>query len=153
MPGPVPAATEVSTGGGSLILNDERAVRACVETQGLGFLVLSGEAEMDDDGSFVAWHRAFKARQGKKVAPSNSGLSRMRKRAFKPLRVEAFWIGNDLELDAALAAGSLAVRPVGRQPPKAAGESGAARADKFQMHLVRARRSLRVADQGWTHRG
>src|SRR5690606_32311974 len=93
-----------------------------------------------------------KSKQGKRVAPSNSGVSRVRKRAFAPLHVEAFWIGSTLELDAALAAGSLSVRPVGRQPPKTAGGSGAARADKFQMRLDLARNDLRVARRDWTYR-
>lgn len=138
--------------GGTLILNDERAMRACVHSQGLGFLVLSGEAEMDTDGEFYAWHRAYKLSQGKSVAPSNSGVSRMRKRAFRPLQVEAFWIGSDLELDLALASGALAVRPVGRQPPKLPGHSGAARADKFQMRLDKARNDLLVSRREWTYR-
>lgn len=138
--------------GGTLILNDERAMRACVGTQGLGFLVLSGEADMDHDGEFYAWHRDYKLVQGKTVAPSNSGLSRMRKRAFRPLHVEAFWIGNDLELDRALASGALAVRPVGRQPPRAAGQSGASRADKFQMNLDKARNGLLASRREWTYR-
>lgn len=134
---------------GTLILNDERAVRACVETQGLGFLVLSGSAVMDGDGTFLDWHRQYKAAQGKVAAPSNSGLSRVRKRAFMPLRVEAFWINDSLALDAALTSGSLAVRPIGRQPPRAVGGSGSARADKFQMRLERARTNLRVAQHEW----
>lgn len=137
---------------GALILNDEVAVRTCVERHGLGFMVLSGEAAADDDGSFVSWHREFKEKQGKRAAPSNSGLSRIRKRAFTPLRVEAFWVGSTLELDAAVLSGSLAVRPVGRQPPKVLGASGASRADKFQMRLERARTELRVAYRGWTRR-
>lgn len=137
---------------GTLILNDERAVRECVETQGLGFLVLGGRAEMDLDGSFVAWHRDFKARQGKKVAPSNSGRSRTRKRTFSPLHVESFWIDSTPALDAAVASGSLTVAPVGRQPPKEVGGSGNSRADKFHLRLAAARDELRVARREWTYR-
>lgn len=139
--------------GDTLILNDERAMRACVAEQGLGFLVLGGRAEMDDDEGFVTWHRGFKAAQGKTaVAPNNSGRSRARKRAFLPLRVEAFWIGSTNELDAAIASGSLAVRAIGRQPPRIAGGSGAARADKFQMRLGLARKELCVSRRGWDYR-
>lgn len=135
-----------------LILNDERAVRDCVERQGLGFMVLSGLAEMDLDGSFVAWHREFKAQQGKKTAPSNSGVSRVRKASFRPLEVEAFWIGSTPALDAAVAAGSMLVRPVGRQPPKIEGGSGALRADKFQMRLGLAREDLWASRREWAYR-
>jgi hypothetical protein len=138
--------------GGSLILNDERAVRQCVAEQGLGFLVLSGAAHMDVDSQFVEWHRKYKARQGKKVAPSNSGVSRQRKKAFSPQHVEAYWIGNTHDLDAAVASGSLAVRPIGRQPPKVAGGSGAERADKFQMNLRLAREGLLLSRHEWAYR-
>lgn len=138
--------------GGTPILNDERAMRDCVASQGLGFLVLSGRAQMDDDGEFVTWHRAYKEAQGKKAAPSNSGVSRARKSAFLPLQVEAFWIGSTIELDAAVASGSLAVRSIGRQPPKVVGGSGTARADKFQMNLGRARDELLVSRREWTYR-
>ena len=138
--------------GGNLMLNDERAVRDCVKEQGLGFLILSGAAVMDSDGSFVSWHRDFKARRGKRVSPSNSGKSRTRKKAFVPLNVEAFWIASSLALDAAVAAGSLAVRATGRQPPKVAGGLGAARADKFHMHLPTARRDLRIGRRDWVYR-
>lgn len=138
--------------GGALMLNDERAVRECVAQQGLGFLVLSGDALMDDDGTFVAWHREFKARRGKKVAPSNSGRSRTRKRAFTPLSVEAFWVASTPALDAAVAAGSLAVRSSGRQPPRQVGGSGASRADKFHMSLVESRRDIAVSRHDWVYR-
>lgn len=138
--------------GGALMLNDERAVRHCVAEGGLGFLVLSGDALMDEDGTFVAWHREFKSRQGKKVAPSNSGLSRTRKRAFTPLSIDAFWIGSTPALDAAVASGSLAVRASGRQPPREAGGSGASRADKFHMNMADARRVLAVARHDWIYR-
>ncbi|MBC9226971.1 hypothetical protein GL325_11585 [Aeromicrobium sp. 636] len=132
-----------------VILNDAAAIRECVADQGLGFLVLSGQGVMDDDGSFVSWHRAFKAVQGGKVAPSNSGKSRPRKSAFIPLAIEAFWIADLPALNAAISAGHLAVKPQGRQAPKESGGSGAARADKFHMDLGRARSDLRVAERTW----
>ena len=141
----------VTRAAGNLMLNDERAVRECIDDQGLGFLIVSGSAVMDTDGSFVAWHRDFKARQGKRVAPSNSGKSRTRKSAFAPLSVEAFWVGSSLALDAAIAGGSLAVRATGRQPPKVAGGSGADRADKFHMHLPSARVDLAVGRRDWRY--
>lgn len=138
-----------SRGRGILILNDERAVRACVAEHGLGFLVLGGRADMDADGSFVEWHREFKARRGRRPAPSNSGRSRMRKRSFTPLHVEAFWIASTLDLDAAVASGSLAVQTIGRQPPRLPGEGGAPRAAKFTMNPGHAREELRVARRDW----
>ena len=138
--------------GGALILNDERATRACIEEQGLGFLVLSGEALMDEDGRFVEWHRARKVSRGATISPSNSGRSTVRKSAFRPLRVDALWVQDTPSLDAALSAGHLAVRPIGRQPPKVVGGSGTPRADKFQMNLGPARGALSVWSGEWHYR-
>lgn len=133
------------------LLNDERAIRACVAEQGLGFLMLSGAAHMDHTGDFVAWHREFKAGgQRTASAASNSGNSRTRKAAFDLMHVESFWVPNSQALDAAILGGALRVRPIGRQAPKAAGLSGAARADKFEMRMRQARSSIRVARYDWS---
>lgn len=131
------------------LLNDEKAIRACVAEQGMGFLVLGGLAVMDEDQQFVTWHRAFKEAQGIRSARSNSGRSRLRKSAFIPRQVEAFWIPNTHALNAALMAGQLAVRLQGRQAPKSDGGEGADRANKFVMHIPRAREGLRVAKRDW----
>jgi hypothetical protein len=136
-----------------MILNDEEAIRACVEEQGLGFLVVGGSALMDEDLHFVTWHRAFKAAQGIRTAPSNSGRSRPRKAAFSPLHIEAFWLANTPALDAAIAAGQLAARPQGSQAPREEGVRGADRRDKFHMHVNRARNGLRVARRNWEYGG
>lgn len=146
-----PVSARSSAGNVNMILNDAEAIRKCVAEQGLGFLVLGGEAVMDEDGEFVSWHREFKAAQGIRSAPSNSGQSRMRKARFAPLRVEAFWISDALALDAAIAAGQLAVRAQGRQAPREEGGEGADRRAKFQMNVARARASLRVARRDWAY--
>ncbi|MCR2824408.1 hypothetical protein [Microbacterium sp. zg.Y909] len=127
---------------GRVILNDEEAVRACVDEQGLGFLVLSGRAIPDTDGEFRAWQNA---RKGKPSAPSNSGKSRVRKAQFVPLRIESYWIGNSQELDAALLSGVVRPWKQPRQAPRLSGESGAERRTKMEMTLARARTELRVS--------
>lgn len=134
---------------GAVILNDERAVRRCVDDGGLGFLMLSGGAVMDEDGSFLAWHRQFKAEQGVLQALSNSGRSRMRKVAFTPYRVEAFWVQNRLALDAAVLEGALGVQTIGRQPPRIAGQPGAIRPGKFVLRPRQASSALLVAGMSW----
>ncbi|MGI3783218.1 MAG: hypothetical protein ACRYG2_20835 [Janthinobacterium lividum] len=134
------------------MLNDEQATRDCVEEQGIGFLVLSGSATMDEDGRFVAWHRWFKAKHGgKPSAPSNSGRSRMRKAAFAPLSVEAFWVANTPALHAAITSGQLKAAGQGRQAPRNDGEEGAPRRPKFTMHVPRARPALLVGHRDWTY--
>ncbi|MBM7827578.1 hypothetical protein [Microbacterium aurum] len=123
-----------------VLLNDVDAVRACVDDQGLGFLILSGRGVMDEDGAFKIWHDTFK---GKTPTPSLSGKSRTRKAAFIPITIEAFWIANTPALDAAILAGALKPVIQGRQ------QSGASRPDKFSMKLVPARRSVHVAGRSW----
>lgn len=141
-------------GNNALLLNDERAMRACVDDQGLGFLVISGAALMDDSGQFVEWHRRFKASRQRDVpAFSNSGVSRIRKAAFEPRRIEAFWVANVDALRAAITSGSLGVRPIGRQAPRKAGGAGAARANKFELRMRQARATLRVATHSRSARG
>ncbi len=132
---------------GSLILNDANAIRSCVEEQGLGFLIGSGTARMDLDGSFVTWHRQFK---GKPAKPSNSTSSRTRKVAFMPTSVEAFWIDNTPHLNSLISGGQLKFVTQGRQPPRRAGESGAPRADKVLMTIRTSRDTdFKVAGFTW----
>ncbi len=140
----------LAAGKNETLLNDERSIRSCVAEQGLGFVVLGGRAHMDDSGHFVEWHRNFKAeRSSKAAAPSNSGRSRVRKSAFDVLHVETFWVANTQALEAAILAGALKVRPIGRQAPREAGGAGASRADKFEMRMRQARQGLRVARYEW----
>jgi hypothetical protein len=117
-------------------LNDADAVRECVREQGLGFLILSGRAVADEDGSFKVWHDTFK---GKPSRPSLSGKSRARKAAFIPLAIEALWIPNTQALDSAVLRGALKAVAQGRQ------SSGATRPDKFHVRLESARPVIQVA--------
>lgn len=133
-------------GNSQILLNDEEAIRECVSEQGLGFLILSGGAIMDDAGDFVRWQRALKQ---KTPAPRNNAHSRLRKRAFQPLRIEAFWLENPAALDAAVVAGQLRIGTQGRQAPKVVGAPGRPRRDKFQLNMSKARRSLAVVDYFW----
>ncbi len=145
----LPVSGKEIRGRAELQLNDANAVRECVDQQGLGFIVLSGAATMDENGTFVAWHREFKAESGRRTAPSNSERSRTRKSAFSPLRVDAFWIGTSFALDEAVTAGVMRVAEQGRQAPKEPGTAGVPRAPKFHLDVVRARGSLMVASRSW----
>ena len=131
-------------------LNDQEAMDACIGEQGLGFLVVGGVGVADDDNSFVAWHRAFKAGRGVKSMPSNSGRSRTRKAAFEPLHVEAFYFHNSEALDEAKAAGRITGFQQGKQAPGEAGGEGRARRPKYNLHVSRARAGgLAVAEFSW----
>lgn len=147
------ARTQVASG--SMWLNDEAAVRECVEAQGLGFLVISGEAQMDETGEFKVWHDRWKAKDPSRVvATSNSGKSRMRKAAFSPLRVDAFWLPDHEALSSAILAGQLGVAAQGRQAPRSAGQPGAPRATKFTMSTSSAITSnIHIASHSWPDNG
>ncbi|VXB34037.1 conserved hypothetical protein [Aeromicrobium sp. 9AM] len=134
----------------AMLLNDEQAVRNCVEEQGLGFLVVSGEAIMDHTGEFKVWHDAWKLTRSKRPpAPSNSGISKTRKTAFTPLHVDAYWVPDTLSLRAAILSGQLAPRPQGRQAPKTPGGVGSPRPPKFEMNTAKASHGIRVASHSW----
>lgn len=134
------------------VLNDAEAMRRCVAEQGLGFLLLSGAALMDDDGMFVEWHRALKSAHRVRTQPSNSGRSRTRKAAFQPFRLDALWISDAGSLDAAVAAGWLRLFTQGRQAPKEAGSSGRKRRPKYMLSGDGASR-LRIAEEAWPTTG
>lgn len=136
----LPVSGKIRPNDDDVQLNDATAVRACVEAQGLGFLVLSGRGIMDEDGKFKTWHDAFK---GKTPTPSLSGNSRLRKAGFAPLIVESLWIANLESLYAAVLRGAMRVAAQGRQ------QSGAARPDKFNVRLTSARPMMRVANRSW----
>jgi hypothetical protein len=135
--------------GSPLWLNDARAMRACIEEQGLGFLIVDGLAALDPDGAFRQWIEDYGARYGKQPSGyvASTGLSRPRKVEWTPLRLRALWLDNDLELDAAIAAGLLWQRP---QPDWGAGEQRRARNDKYQGRLQFAG-PWTVASFEWNH--
>lgn len=135
-----PVSGRISRPRKAVQLNDMAAVRECVAKQGLGFLILDGRGEMDEDGAFKAWHDAFK---GRAPRPSLSGNSRLRKARFAPLAVEAYWIPDLPTLDAAIARGVVRVNRQGRQ------QDGSPRAPKFLMSLGPARTTLLVARRAW----
>lgn len=145
-----PLTGRITPGRAAAPLNDQEAMNECIAEQGLGFLMLGGLGLMDEDGEFVAWHRDFKAAQGKKAAPSNSDNRRVRKAAFAPMHIEAFWFPNTAALDAAKAAGLITGFKQGAQAPKALGQRGAARRTKYNLHVPKARESsLVVARFNW----
>ncbi len=133
-----------------VVLNDQEAIRASVAEQGLGLIVLSGAAVMDEDGDFVAWQREQKASAGVRSSRSNSGRSRTRKAAFMPVRLECFWLDSLVELDMAIATGVIKTHLQGRQAPRGDSETGDARRPKYAMDLNRARSALLVASHEWT---
>lgn len=129
-----------STGSASMWLNDERAIRDCVEQQGLGFVVLHGDAYFDETGAFDAWHRVVTS--GRSNTRSNSGRSRARKMAFSPMFLDAYWFEDKDELERALLARALTEQRQGRQQVREGQSTGAPRATKLGLSPQRAQRWL-----------
>lgn len=144
----LPKTGDRRSGGRAAVLNDQEAVRRCVRDQGLGFLLLSGQAVMDEDGQFVEWHRALKTHHGVRIQPSNSGRSRVRKSSFAPMRLDALWLPNLPTLDAAVAAGIVKVFAQGRQAPVAPGIRGRERRPKYLLDTEQVA-ALRVGSVTW----
>ena len=145
-----PATGAIRAGQSAAPLNDQEAMERCIEEQGLGFLMVGGVGVEDADNAFVSWHRAFKETRGVNSSSSNSGRSRMRKAAFEPLHVEAFFFHNTQDLNAAKAAGYVTGFVQGKQAPDKQGAEGRSRRPKYNLNVGRARSTrLAVARFEW----
>ncbi|NEC93166.1 hypothetical protein, partial [Streptomyces sp. SID12501] len=112
-------------------LNDARAMRDCIELQGLGFLVAEGLSGLDTTGEFKAWKKELGSSGGKvrEYVPS-TGHSRLRKASFTPLELRAVWIEGLLDLRRAITAGWLS------QSAQPNWEGTVARNDKFKARFA-----------------
>lgn len=145
-----PVTGTTKKGQGAAPLNDQESMGACIEAQGLGFLMVGGEAVADEDGAFVEWHRNFKASQGMKPKRSNSGKSRQRKASFEPLHVEAFYFHTPAALETAKAAGQITGFQQGKQAPGGERGEGRIRRPKYSLSVPKARGTgLAVARFAW----
>jgi len=79
-----------------LLLNDQEAVRDCIEDHGgVGFIIVSGEVEYDDSNeNFKKWHDDLKGEQSSYVTQriARSAPSRKRKISFEPVSILGIWI-------------------------------------------------------------
>jgi len=120
----------------TLILNDQKAIRGCVQTHsGLGFIVVSGNVEYDDSmRSFKNWHDQLKGGKTKyeldRVA--RGAPSRRRKISFSPESVHCIWLEDSQAIDSALLSGWL--KPFQENMRNS---DGSPRTAKFQLDLSR----------------
>lgn len=78
-----------------LILNDREAISLCIEENfGIGYLVVEGSAQFDENGAFKKWHdeqkgtkSSYEIERIKRGAPS-----RRRKKVFFPQRLISLWL-------------------------------------------------------------
>jgi hypothetical protein len=79
-----------------LLLNDQMAVRSCIqENGGVGFIIVEGEVEYDDEKeTFKKWHDKLKGKQSAYVTAriARSAPSRKRKISFAPTSIVGVWI-------------------------------------------------------------
>jgi hypothetical protein len=93
-----------------LILNDAGAIKSCISEQGgLGFVILSGKVDYDDDQmSFKKWHDDLKGGVSayERDRVSRRAPSRRRKTKFAPTKVEGIWFNSYSSIEKALVTGN-----------------------------------------------
>lgn len=115
----------------SAILNDARSVDQRLEEGPLGFVVLSGTSEYDEDGAFDDWHRQVTSQEGRGRSV-NSDHQRRRKAGFGPHSLSSYLVRDEAHGKDLLDAGALALRSQGRQ------SDGKPRSPKYHLNLRRA---------------
>ena len=96
--------------GKSLILNDLNAIEQCLlNEEGLGFIILMGDAEYDEASAFKNWHDNLKGGTSayEKERIARRAPSRRRKVSFTPTSIEGFWFKSMSEIESGLAKGIL----------------------------------------------
>ena len=85
-----------------MILNDKEAIDLCVQKHnGIGFIVVHGDAVFDQAGEFKAWHDALKGGHSnyERKRIERGAPSRKRKSAFEIDHIEALFFNNSEELN------------------------------------------------------
>jgi hypothetical protein len=114
-------------------LNDIEAVRGCIaDHDGIGFIVISGACQYDEEGTFRAWHDALKGAKSNytKQRERRGARPRRRKASFEPNRLVAFRLGSHDDLGRALREGWMGVFQEGMR-----NSNGAARRPKVKVNL------------------
>ena len=91
-------------------LNDRRATQECISNYGgLGYIVVSGPALMDINGTFKRWHDRQKGKPSAYVRANKKrgARSRTRKAAFSYSEIHVIWFGDLSDLHLAQNAGAV----------------------------------------------
>ena len=132
------------SGSKNLILNDQIAIRNCIESEhGLGFIIISGLAKYDSNGGFKNWHDDLKggtsAYEKKRVARGAS--SRRRKISFEPENLHALWFDDIDEINSAVTNGWLKSFQTDMK-----NSNGKPRPAKFQLNLGSVSKNNMIAE-------
>lgn len=98
------------SGSKNLILNDQIAIKNCIESEhGLGFIIISGVAKYDGNGGFKNWHDNLKGGTStyEKERVARGASSRRRKISFEPKKLHALWFNDIGEINSAVKDGWL----------------------------------------------
>jgi hypothetical protein len=131
--------------GDKVPLNDQEAVRDCIESYGgLGYVILQGSANYESElGEFRLWHDQLKggqtAYQLRNVALGKR--HRVRKSNFRPTNLRVLWIDSISTLEMGLDAGWLESFQEGMT-----NSNGKPRRAKFMLNLAKLPQSLIVGD-------
>ena len=130
----------------NLILNDQLAIKECIQKEeGLGFIVVSGEAIYDDEkGSFKTWHDAVKGGPStyELERKSRGAPSRRRKISFSPKKLDAIWFHDSASIEAAVESGWLESFQENMR-----NSNGKPRPAKFQLSLSNVPKNYSIANK------
>ncbi len=129
----------------SLILNDQEAIQKCISMEnGLGFIVVTGDAEYDDSTqSFKKWHDSLKGGVSsyEKDRVKRGAPSRRRKISFSPKSLHAIWFSNLTDLQEAVIQGWLKSFQTNMR-----NSNGKPRPSKYQLELQAVPKTFLIAE-------
>jgi hypothetical protein len=132
------------SGSKNLILNDQIAIKKCIESEhGLGFIIISGSAKYDSNGGFKKWHDILKggtsAYEKNRIARGAS--SRRRKISFEPENLHALWFDDIGDINSAVNNGWLKSFQTDMK-----NSNGKPRPAKFQFNLEEVSKNNMIAE-------
>ena len=132
------------SGSNHLILNDQIAIKNCIESEhGLGFIIISGIAKYDSNGGFKKWHDTLKGGTStyEKNRVARGASSRRRKISFEPENLHALWFDNVEEINSAVNDGWLKSFQTNMK-----NSNGKPRPAKFQFNLDTVSKNNMIAE-------
>jgi hypothetical protein len=133
------------SGTNNLILNDQNAIKNCVESEkGLGFIIISGIVKYDNGMSeFKKWHDDLKGGTStyEKERVARGAPSRRRKISFEPENLIALWFDDIGEINSAVKDGWLKSFQTDMK-----NSNGMPRPAKFQFNLGGVSKNNMIAE-------
>jgi hypothetical protein len=128
----------------SLILNDLKAIKECMQYGGLGFIILSGDVDYDQNSKFKEWHDVLKGGVSEYETQriQRKAPSRRRKVSFTPTSVDCYWFNNMSEIENCLASGILGYFQVGMR-----NSNGVPRLPKVMIKKISGLENYRIAEK------